>query len=366
MTFGLKLIDRYIANEFWQPLLFGIGIVTGVWFGAEQLKSIFNLVMRSGVPLEMALTILGLHLPEVIVMTIPIGVLLGTLLVFNRLSGDSEILALRTSGVSFYRIMAAPLMFGVLTSFVSLGLNECVVPWANRTSKRLEWVALYKTELPAGQANFTYFERGKDLALNRIFYVGYYSGRDLSNIIVLDFSTDKLVKIIAASNGLWNNGEWTLMNGRTYVLSGESDVTRVLRFDKLVIPGLGTVQKVMETGKVSPKEMNMLELGHYLDLLKESNSVTNDLLVRYYQKFSQPLACLIVALAGAPLGLLARRSGSNMGLIYSAVIVFLYYVLQSSSGAMGDAGRIPAMLAAWMPNLVIGALGIVILYFKAK
>ncbi|OPZ81034.1 MAG: putative permease YjgP/YjgQ family protein [bacterium ADurb.Bin425] len=88
--------------------------------------------------------------------------------------------------------------------------------------------------------------------------------------------------------------------------------------------------------------------------------------MRYYQKFSQPLACLIVALAGAPLGLLARRSRSNMGLIYSAVIVFLYYVLQSSSGAMGDAGRIPAMLAAWMPNLVIGALGIVILYFKAK
>lgn len=105
---GLKLVDRYIANEFWQPLLFGIGIVTGVWFGVDQLKTIFNLVMRSGVPLEMALAILGLHLPEVIVMTIPIGVLLGTLLVFNRLSGDSEIIALRTSGVSvFVAVVAA-------------------------------------------------------------------------------------------------------------------------------------------------------------------------------------------------------------------------------------------------------------------
>src|SRR5271165_5980268 len=132
---AFKLLDAYIANEFWQPLLFGVGIVTGVWFGADQLKAIFNLIMRCGVPMNMAFMILGLHLPEIIVLTIPIGVLLGTLLVFNRMSGDSEIIALRTSGISFYRIMVAPLMFGMLTSVASLIINETVVPMANRTSK---------------------------------------------------------------------------------------------------------------------------------------------------------------------------------------------------------------------------------------
>jgi len=152
---AVKLLDRYIANEFWQPLLFGVGIVTGVWFGADQLKTIFNLVMRAGVPWNMAFAILGLHLPEIIVLTIPIGVLLGTLLVFNRLSGDSEIIALRTSGISFYRIMVAPLVFGCITSLVSFAINEAIVPVANRTSKKLEFLALYKSELPAGQANFT-------------------------------------------------------------------------------------------------------------------------------------------------------------------------------------------------------------------
>jgi len=366
MTFGLKLVDRYIANEFWQPLLFGIGIVTGVWFGADQLKTIFNLVMRSGVPIHMALTILGLHLPEVIVMTIPIGVLLGTLLVFNRLSGDSEIIALRTTGVSFYRIMVAPLMFGVMTSLISLGLNECVVPMANRTSKKLEFLAMYKAELPSGQANFTYMDRGKDLSLNRIFYVGYYNGRLLANVIILDFTQNKIVKIISASSGLFANGEWTLEHGRTYAIDGNSDIAHVMQFNRLVIPGMNNLQKAMDSGKVVPKEMNMFELNEYLDILRKSNSVTNDLLVRYYQKFSQPLACLIVALAGAPLGLMARRSRSNLGLIYSAVVVFLYYVLQSSSGALGEAGRIPPLVAAWLPNGVIGILGLIILYVKAK
>ena len=91
-----------------------------MWFGADQLKAIFNLVMRSGVPWNMAFTIIGLHLPEIIVITIPIGVLLGTLLVFNRLSGDSEIIALRTSGISFYRIMVAPLLFGVANKLCQL------------------------------------------------------------------------------------------------------------------------------------------------------------------------------------------------------------------------------------------------------
>jgi lipopolysaccharide export system permease protein len=322
--------------------------------------------MKSGVPLDMAFMILGLHLPEIIVMTIPIGVLLGTLLVFNRLSGDSEIIALRTSGVSFYRIMVAPLLFGIITSVASFGINEFVVPVANRTSKKLEFLALYKTEFPKGQTHFTYMERGSDLALNRIFYIGYADGKYIANIIILDFSRDKLTQIISAASGLWNHGEWILEKGRTYALAGDSDITRILQFDKLVLPGVKNAQKVLDIGKVSPKEMNMFEMSHYMDLLRNSNALGNDLLVRFYQKFSQPLACLIVALAGAPLGLLGRRQRNNLGLIYSAGIVFLYYVLQSCSGALGEAGRIPPLVAAWMPNIVIGSLGMTILYFKAK
>lgn len=363
---GIKLLDRYIANEFWQPLLFGIGIVTGVWFGADQLKTIFNLIMKSGVPLNLAFMIIGLHLPEIIVMTIPIGVLLGTLLVFNRLSGDSEIIAIRTSGISFYRIMLAPLLFGLLTSVASFGINEYVVPMANRTSKKLEFLALYKSELPTGQANFTYMERGKDLALNRVYFIGFYDGKKIYNVIILDFTRNKLVQIISAAKGLWTHGEWVLEQGRTYVLAGDSDITRILKFDKLIIPGIQNAQKALDTQKVPPKDMSISELSTYMDLMKKSNSLGNDILVRYYQKFSQPLACLIVALAGAPLGLLARRSRSNLGLVYSAVIVFLYYVLQSSSGALGDSGRLSPMMAAWLPNAVIGTLGMIILYFKAK
>lgn len=366
MNIGWKLLDRYIANEFWQPLLFGVGIVTGVWFGADQLKTVFNLIMKAGVPLNLAFMIIGLHLPEIIVLTIPIGVLLGTLLVFNRMSSDSEIIALRTSGVSFYRIMVAPLLFGLLTSFISFGINEGVVPIANRTSKKLEFLALYKSELPSGSANFTYMERGKDLSLSRIFYIGYYNGQTLNNIIILDFTRSKLVQIISAATGAWAHGEWVLEKGRTYVLAGDSDITRIMQFDKLSIPGIKNAQTALETQKVAPKDMSMIELGKYMDLLKQSNSLGNDLLVRFHQKFAQPLACLIVALAGAPLGLLARRSRSNIGLIYSAAVVFAYYVMVSASGALGESGRLNPVLAAWLPNIVIGAVGTLILYFKAR
>lgn len=366
MTFGFKMLDRYIANEFWQPLFFGIGIVTGVWFGADQLRTIFNLIMRSGVPWHMAFMILGLHLPEVIVMTIPIGVLLATLLVFNRLSGDSEIIALRTCGISFYRIMLAPLLFGLITSFVSFAINEFIVPPANRTSKKLEFLAMYKSDLPEGLANFTYMEKGDDMKLKRVFYIGLYDKKVVQNLIILDFTRDKLVQIVCAAQGIYNRGEWTLHKGRTYILSGDSDITRIMRFQTLIIPGIKNVQEALDTGEVSPKDMNMTELSHYINILKRSNAVGNDLLVHLYQKVSQPLACLIVALAGAPLGLLARRSRTNLGLVYSAAIVFLYYVLQSSSGALGEAGRLHPLMAAWLPNGVIGTLGMVILYFKAK
>lgn len=365
-TLGWKLLDRYIANEFWQPLLFGVGIVTGVWFGADQLKQIFNLIMRSGVPINLAFMIIGLHLPEIIVLTIPIGVLLGTLLVFNRMSGDSEIIALRTSGVSFYRIMVAPLLFGIVTSLVSFAINEAVVPVANRTSKKLEFLAMYKMELPAGSANFTYMEKGKDNTLSRVFYIGMYTGKTIHNIIILDFTHDKLVQIISAASGAWANGEWILEHGRTYVLAGDSDVTRIMQFKDLTIPGIENAQTALETQKVAPKDMSMTELAAYMKVLDKAHTLGNDLKVRFHQKFAQPLACLIVALAGAPLGLLARRSRSNVGLIYSAAIVFVYYVMVSSSGALGESGRLDPVLAAWLPNIVIGSVGMVILYFKAR
>lgn len=364
---GTKLLDRYIANEFWQPLMFGIGIVTGVWFGADQLRTIFNLIMKNGVPWDMALMIIGLHLPEVIVMTIPIGVLLGTLLVFNRLSGDSEIIALRTSGISFYRIMVAPLMFGLLTSFASFAINEGVVPNANRQSKKLEFLAVYKTRMPEGIANFTYLDRNKTTGnLQRVFYIDYVKDNMINNIVILDFSRAHVSQIIAAADGYYDHGQWELHKGRTYVLSGDSDITRIMQFDKLVLPGLTNIANAMECQKVAPKDMNMVELKKYIDVLQSSNAVGKDLLVRYYQKFAQPLACLIVALAGAPLGLLARRSKSSIGLVYSAIVVFLYYVLVSSSGALGEAGRLDPMVAAWLPNMVIGILGLIILYFKAR
>ena len=170
----------------------------------------------------------------------------------------------------------------------------------------------------------------------------------------------------AAAQGWFRHGEWILENGRTYVISGTSDITRILQFDKLRIPGIKNAQKVLDSGNILPTEMNIFELHKYIENLKASHSLSNDILVRYYQKISQPLACLVVALAGAPLGLLGRRSRSNMGLIYSAIIVFLYYVLQSSSGALGEAGRIDPLMAAWMPNIVLGSLGLFILYFKAK
>jgi lipopolysaccharide export system permease protein len=365
-NFCWKLLDRYIANEFWQPLLFGVGIVTGVWFGADQLKQIFNMIVKSGVPLHMVLMVIGLHLPEIIVLTIPIGVLLGTLLVFNRMSGDSEIIALRTSGVSFYRIMVAPLLFGLVTSIVSFGINEYVVPMASRTAKKLEFAAMYKMELPAGSANFTYMERGKNLALNRIFYIGLYNGKQIYNVIILDFTHNKLVQIISAASGRFANGEWTLQKGRTYVLAGDSDITRIMQFETLTIPGIANAQKALDSATVYPKDMSMSELGEHMKILEKANTLTNDLKVKYHQKLAQPLACLIVALAGAPLGLLARRSRSNIGLIYSAVIVFFYYVMISTSGALGEGGKLDPLLAAWLPNLLIGTVGMIILYFKAK
>ena len=367
-----NLLDRYIINEFWLPFISGSAIVTGIWLSADQLRQVFKLITTSDTPFLHAVTILGLHMPEIIVITIPIGVLWASFLVFSRLNNDSEIIAMRTSGISLGKILRPVFLFGVMISLVSFLLNEFVVPVSNPLARKLEIYSVYKNPFPESRKNFTYLEKTSGNKLKRIFYATYYNAEKdlLSNIVILDFTKQGLSQIHTAKKAKWlaRKGGWELYNGTSHIISNDATLTRISGFDVFFIPSTSNPAKLIrEISK--PGEMNFARLHRFLELQKHSTIHTddyNEASVKFHNKFSRPLACLLIALIGAPLGILPRRSSSGWNYIILAFIIFQFYMSQSVCLSLAEADKLSPCIAAWFPNIVLLIIALVIIRQKAR
>ena len=368
----INILDKYIINEFWIPFISGSAIITGIWLSADQLRQVFKLITTSDTPISLAATVLGLHMPEIIVLTIPIGVLWATFLVFSRLNNDSEIIAMRTSGISLIRILRPVILFGLLTVCLSFLINEIIVPYSHPLARKLEIYSVYKNPLPNSRNNFTYLEKASNKKLRRIFYAAYYNAdKDLlKNIVILDFTRARLTQIYTAKLAKWKpeKGGWELYNGTNHFISIENSLSRVSSFDIFFIPSGSTPAKLIRELS-NPKEMNVFKLWDFLNLQKNSTINTddyNEAHVAFHNKFAQPLACLLIALIGAPLGILPRRSSSSWNYIILAIIIFQFYVSQSICLSLAENNKLMPFVAAWIPNIALGLIAIFIIRQKVK
>lgn len=367
-----KILDRYIISEFWMPFFAGAGIITGVWLSADELRKVFKLVTISDTPIGIALTILGLQLPEILVTTIPIGVLWAAFLVFTRLNNDSEIIAFRTSGVSLLRILKPVVLFGLLTTAASFAINEVVVPLSSPLARKLEIYSVYKAPFSIAQKNFTYLEKSSDKKLKRIFYAAKYDpDKDLlKNIIILDFTKQGLKQIHTAKHAKWTpkRGGWELYKGISHIIANEDELARISSFDEFFIPSDSTPAKLIR--EISrPEEMNFLKLNNFIALQRDNTIHTDEYteaLVAFHEKFARPFACLLIALVGAPLAILPRRSVSSWNYAILAIIIFQFYVTQSVCASLAEAGRLVPFIAAWFPNVVLLIIALLIIRQKAK
>ena len=372
IKFKINILDKYVINEFWIPFISGSAIITGIWLSADQLRQVFKLITTADTPISLAITVLGLHMPAIIVLTIPIGVLWGTFLVFSRLNNDSEIIAMRTSGISLTKILKPVFLFGLLTAFISFAINEAIVPFTSPLARKLEIYSVYKSFLPNSQKNFTYLEKSSSKKLRRIFYAAYYNAdKDLlKNIVILDFTKASLNQIYTAKYARWKpqKGGWELYKGTNHFISKDEDLSRVSSFETFFIPSGSTPAKLIrELSK--PKEMNFFKLWRFLQLQKDLTINTDDYnegRVAFHNKFAQPFACLLIALIGAPLGILPRRSSSSWNYIILAIIIFQFYVSQSVCLSLAETNRVAPFLAAWFPNTVLLAIALLIIRLKTR
>lgn len=374
----IPIMDRYLFLETLGPFIFGVGIFSAVAVSIGVVFELVRKVTESGLPLGIAVEVFLLRLPSFIVLALPMSMLLAALMAYSRLSSNSELTALRSCGVSAYRFVVPALIFSLLVTGLTFGVQEALVPAANTRARETLEAAL-QSERPAFRDSNILYQQyevvkrpdgGRDDVLQRLFYAQRYDGQQMYNLTILDFSRGQLNQILSAQRGLWNaeKAAWDFYDGTIYLVDPKGDYRSVVTFQQHQL-NLPRTPLDLTKRRRDSAEMSIAEAKEYLEIIRQGGNTkrAQRLEVRIAQKYAFPFICIVFGLLGAALGVTPnQRTSRATGFGISVLIIFCYYLLDFISGAMGVQGTIPPFIAAFLPILFGLGVGLLILKRAAR
>jgi lipopolysaccharide export system permease protein len=360
----VRLLDRYMISELGGPFLFGLAAFT-LLFVAGELLNVARLVSEEHASLLAAAKYFVYTLPQTLVLTFPMSMLLSVLLSMSRLSGDSEITAMRAGGISLYRIAAPVAAVGFLASLIGLGFQEFIVPGATARANEI-----LQSEIQSGAVNILQNEVVRSVLPNNDAQVTYAEGFDtttqqLQQITVQVYRGDTLLSLLVAPRAKYQNSTWVLHDAVSYRLAPLCCTVGSLPVTSVNIGASPT--QLIESSK-RPEDLNRIQLRPLLKTARQSGDASRYalLLVTYDSKLARPFASLVFTLLAMPLGIRRQRSTSGAGFGISIAIVFAFYVVTTICLAIGRTAPELSLVMAWLPNIVFSAAGIWLLQLAAK
>lgn len=363
-TNKITILDKYLLKQVIGVFIMGVCIFTSIIFASDTFITLIKQISEFGIPFNIALTMIILNLPSVFVMTIPMGILLSTVMTLNKLSLASEITVMRSCGIGLNRIAKPIFIFSIVMALLSFFINETVVPATTKASKDLAIWALGQKNIPNGKQNFTFKELNPDLSIKRLFYVGFAEDRVLYNITVLDLSKDDTLQVLQARTGATSPEGWNFDKGAIYTITdNNNDVLNTTFFENSVAQ-FG-VDLTKEMNKNVGQEQNFLQLVKYLATTDiQDEELKRSLKIQLFEKIAMPVTTLVFVLIGVPLAITPPRVRYNRGFLFSIMILFLYYVLRALAVSFAESGTISGFLGAWLPNFILTIFGIWLYYKK--
>jgi lipopolysaccharide export system permease protein len=373
----MKLLDRHILRELIGPFLFGVAAFTSIMFASNELFRITELLAEYHAPIGKAAELMLLHMPSIVVVTLPMSMLLAALLGFGRLSGDSEVVALFAGGISLYRIAVPVILVAVLVTGAGFVLSEVIAPSAN--ARHAAVLMELKNEPISSNKPFFVID-AKDGITNNVFYVqgGFnLSTSTLRKVALIQYKSDKNDNkpdiFVYGEEARLSGGkdsdanEWVFSHGYSKTLASDSQAggTAISMFETLRVKISKTPEQIASYQR-KPEEMTFSQLRQHISMLQTEGQDVNEYRVRLYQKIALPLSTLVFALIGAPLGLRPHRSSSSMGLGLSIVIIFAYWVLMHYMTILGENGRLSPVAANFIPTLAGAATGVALIVRASK
>lgn len=359
---SITQLDKYILKQIIEMFIMGVCVFTSIIFASDTFITLIKQISLFGIPFNVALMMIILNLPQVIVMTIPMGVLLATVMTLNGLSLKSEITVMRACGIGLSRIAKPIFIFALVMSVCSFIINESVVPVTTKQSKDLALWSLGQKNIPEGKQNFVFKELNDFGSIKRLFYVGYCENKTLHNITVLDSSKEGTIQILQADEGKTSPEGWQFDKGAVYTVGDDGQILNTTLFDKSIVKFGLDMSK--ELNKNVAKEMNFTKLINYIRTSKLDEKERNSIRIELYDKLALPLTTIALVLIGVPLAITPPRVRYNRGFLFSILIIFAYYLIRALSISFGEAGTLQPFLAAWMPNIVLTLIGSILYYKK--
>ena len=354
----MRILTRYIFKEIFAHCLLGLLVFTFVLY-VRPLSRVLELVARRSLHASQIAFLFLLPLPSILVITIPMAVLLGTLIGLSRMAADSEIIAIRSTGIGKAQLVWPVLMFALcgwaLTAWISLFL----APTALRNLERSE------AGLAAAQASYEIQPR---VFIEQFPHLLLYlkdvesSVSQWRGVFIVERSQNDKVKVTLAESGrLVNDGSSDrvalyLENGATHEFDPHHEQQyTVTSFNDWEIP-------IAEPGKAGEEHITPSMLAP-LTLVRDLHKTGQQraALVELNYRLALPFACLVLALVAVPIGLISRKGGKAFGLMLSILLVFIYYMLMASGLNLAKEGRLNPLIGLWMANVVFGLAGVLML-----
>ena len=373
----MKIFSRYILNEVVQHAAIGVALFTFVIF-MRDLGRLLEIVVRNSAPLPSVAELFLLTLPVACTITIPMGLLVGILIGLSRLAADSEVTAMRASGVGAWMFVRIIAIFAITTWLLALANSIWFAPMSSASLTRLE------NKLRSSQASFeiqprVFYEDFKNMVL---YVEDVRSGSNASQwrgIFLADISDPSAPKITLAQSGLImsddpNSIHMHLNHGSQQELQPQNpDQYEISTFTQTDLPIALPVPEETKQDLVPVNEMSTAELwrrGQHpeTDSFKPRNAQDTPAararwyLVEFHRRLALPTSCLVLALVGIPLGLSSKKGGKSMGFVLTIVLVFLYYFVSLTGISLGRSGRIPPGVGVWAANFFFLLAGLVLLH----
>ena len=364
-SLGLSIVNLYIIKELVLPFLFGMGIFTSLGLSIGAVFELIRKVTDSGLFWGVAAKVLILRMPEFIVLAFPMSMLLATLMTYSRLSSDSELIALRSIGISIYRLIVPAIAFSLFIVTITFLFNNFVAPAANYEASVTLREALGQTR-PDFKTENILFDEYTEIPiagseddtreiLTRLFYAEEFDGEQMKNLTVLDRSRESISQIVTARSAKWNVKEniWDFYDGTIYLIGIDGGYNNVVRFQHQQLALPQTALEVTKKGKGSD-EMNFFEAREYLKIVKRGGDEqrTRKWQYRIQEKVAIPFACLVFAIIGAALGVKPQNSAKATSFGICIGLIFAYYLLSFICQSLGISGVVPPAIAAWIPNVL--------------
>ena len=362
------ILDRYVVREMVPPFGLGLLLFTFILL-LDTISNLMRILVSRGADLVTVFRAFLYLLPSIFSVTIPMAFLLGVLLAFGRLASDSEIVALRASGVSPARLLRPVLALAGLAGLATFYFVGIALPAANQAYREL----IFKLVISKARTQMTPRVFNDDLIPGMVFYISDIPARsgEWKDVVIHDGRTPSKPRLILARTGRLHVDEQRKTVGLDLTEATVYSFNMIDPSD-FHLERMGAGYQPLPYEQFFPnvtlakgdREMSLGELQAMVEQLKSQGKAQSDwgrYEVEYHKKFAIPTACIVFGLLGLGLSLGSKKEARSAAFGLSILVIFVYYVIIRLGEQAGDTGLLSPFFSMWGANLVLGAVALVLL-----